>query len=211
MKIASHSEQTTPRLRGASRRRAALKLAWIMAIVLANATPGSWAASDDVVERLRTGGHALLIRHALAPGFGDPENFRLGDCATQRNLSEAGRAQARAIGDWLRARGIERARVYSSQWCRCLETAELLGLGKVTELPALNSFFERTQDREPSLAVLRGFFARQPRDAELMVLVTHQVTISAISGEFAASGTGVLVALEPDGAVRTVARMNFDG
>jgi hypothetical protein len=85
-----------------------------------------------------------------------------------------------------------------------------LDLGKVTELPALNSFFEHTRDREPNLAALRDFFARQPRDAELMVLVTHQVTINAISGEFAASGTGVLLALEPDGGVRTVTRMNFD-
>ena len=209
--MALHSEQTTPHIRVTSLRSATRKLAWILAIVLANVTPGSWAASDDVVEQLRTGGHALLIRHALAPGFGDPRNFRLGDCTTQRNLNEVGRAQARAIGDWLRARGIDRASVYSSQWCRCLETAELLGLGKVTELPALNSFFERTQDREPNLAALRDFFARQPRDADLMVLVTHQVTITASSGEFAASGTGVLVALEPDGAVRTVARINFDG
>jgi broad specificity phosphatase PhoE len=180
-------------------------------VVLAVATSGSWASSDDAVENLRAGGHALVIRHALAPGFGDPENFRLGDCATQRNLSDAGRAQARAIGDWLRARGIDRARVYSSQWCRCLETASLLGLGPVTELPALNSFFERTQDRAPNLAALKDFFARQPRAGEPMVLVTHQVTISALTDEFASSGTGVLLALEPDGAVRTVATMDFDG
>jgi phosphohistidine phosphatase SixA len=180
-------------------------------MLLAGATPGLRAAPDEIVERLRAGGHALVIRHAQAPGFGDPPGFRLGDCSTQRNLSEAGRAQAQAIGDWLRARGIERARVYSSQWCRCLGTAELLDLGTVTELRALNSFFERPQDREPNLAALRDFFDRQPLDGELMVLVTHQVTVTALSGEYPACGTGVLMALEPDGVVRAVARIDFDG
>jgi phosphohistidine phosphatase SixA len=210
MKIVSHDEQTTTCTGGASKSRDSRRLAWALAVLLAVATPGLWASADDAIDELRAGGHALVIRHALAPGFGDPANFRLGDCTTQRNLSEAGRAQARAIGDWLRAQGIERARVYSSQWCRCLETAELLELGAVTELPALNSFFEHTQDREPNLAALKDFFARQPRDGELIVLVTHQVTITAISGQFAASGTGVLVAWGPDGAVRTIEQMNFD-
>ena len=211
MKMVSHGKKSPPPMRGVSRGRAVGRLVRALTVVLAVAIPGLSAASDDAIDKLRTGGHALIIRHALAPGIGDPENFRLGDCTTQRNLNDAGRAQARAIGDWLRARGIGRARVYSSQWCRCLETAELLGVGQVTELPALNSFFERTQDREPNLAALREFFASQPRDAEPLVLVTHQVTISAISGEFAASGTGVLVALEPDGEVRAVARVGFDG
>jgi broad specificity phosphatase PhoE len=87
----------------------------------------TWSGDELLVQRLLAGGEVLLIRHAAAPGTGDPAGFRLGDCATQRNLSDTGREQARAIGDWLRDRGIERARVYSSQWCRCLETAELDG------------------------------------------------------------------------------------
>ena len=212
MRMALYSKCVRPYARGAVRRRSACGLLCALTVVLAGATSGLWAAQDDdIVERLRVGGQALVIRHAEAPGFGDPQGFRLGDCTTQRNLSEAGRAQARAIGDWLRARGVERARVYSSQWCRCLETAKLLGLGPVTELPGLNSFFERPQDREPNLAALRDFFDRQPLDGELMVLVTHEVTVTALSGEFAASGTGVLMALEPDGVVRAVARIDFDG
>ena len=191
--------------------RGICRLVSVLSVLLVGAASSVWAASDTVVDQLRAGGHALIIRHAQAPGFGDPQGFRLDDCTTQRNLSQAGRIQARAIGDWLRARGIEHARVYSSQWCRCLETAELLGLGAVTELPALNSFFERPQDREPNLAGLRDFFDRQTPDGNPLVLVTHQVTITALTGEYAASGTGVLVALEPDGAVRTVARVDFDG
>jgi len=192
------------------RRRGACRLVRALTMLLAGVTSGSWAAPNDVIEQIPTIGHALVIRHAEAPGFGDPPGFRVGDCTTQRNLNDAGRAQARAIGDWLRARGVERARVYSSQWCRCLETAKLLGLGAVTELPALNSFFESPQDREPNLAALKDFFERQPLDGELVVLVTHQVTINALSGVFSASGTGVLMALEPDGVVRTVARIGFD-
>jgi broad specificity phosphatase PhoE len=166
-------------------------------------------ADDAVAERLREPGAVLLIRHALAPGIGDPDGFRLDDCATQRNLNDEGRQQARAIGDWLRGRGIAQTRVYSSQWCRCLETAALLDLGPVTELPALNSFFERRQDREPILAALREFLATQPRDGGLLVLVTHQVTISAVSGTFADSGTGVLMALGEGGRLERIGTLAF--
>ena len=102
---------------------------------------GLWAA-------LRDGGHVALIRHGLAPGTGDPPGFRVDDCRTQRNLSPAGRAQARAIGERFRANGIDTAAVFSSQWCRCLETARLLGLGEVQALPGLNSFFGRPQQRD---------------------------------------------------------------
>ena len=93
----------------------------------------------------RASGRGRLRGHAAArapPGVGDPANFRLGDCATQRNLSEEGRAQAGHLGERLRAHGIQQAEVYSSQWCRCLETAGLLELGPVAELllPSTPSF-----------------------------------------------------------------------
>jgi phosphohistidine phosphatase SixA len=166
-------------------------------------------ADDAVAERLREPGAVLLIRHALAPGIGDPANFQLGDCATQRNLNDEGRRQARAIGDWLRGRGIAQARVYSSQWCRCLETAALLDLGPVTELPALNSFFEHPAERDGRLAELRRFLAAQPRDGGLLVLVTHQVTISAVSGTFADSGTGVLMARGEGGRLERIGTLAF--
>lgn len=163
----------------------------------------------DLTDRMKSGGHVLMIRHALAPGTGDPANLKIGDCSTQRNLDGRGRAQARAIGNWLRARGIKSANIYSSQWCRCLETAELLELGPVTELPALNSFFERTQEREPNLTALRKFLTRQPPDGKLIILVTHFVTISAITGEGVSSGEGVLLELDDDTPYRVVGRLNF--
>jgi len=169
----------------------------------------AWSGDDHLVQRMLAGGEVLLIRHAAAPGTGDPEGFRLGDCATQRNLSDTGRKQARAIGDWLRDQGIERAHVYSSQWCRCLETAELLDLGPVVELPGLNSFYERPQDRAPNLAAIRDFLKTRPPRGELLILVTHQVTISALTGEFTASGHGVLATPGKGGALRTVGRIGF--
>ena len=164
---------------------------------------------SDMIKRMKTGGHILMIRHALAPGTGDPVNFRIGDCATQRNLDDRGRNQARSIGDWLRTQGIGSARVYSSQWCRCLETAKLLEMGSVTELPALNSFYELTQNREPNLTALRKFIAEQPSDGDLIILVTHLVTISAIANQGVSSGEGVLLKLNEDAPYEIVGRINF--
>lgn len=161
-------------------------------------------------EKMKSGGHILMIRHALAPGYGDPANFRIGDCSTQRNLDHRGREQATAIGQKLRSEGITSARVYSSQWCRCYETAELLALGPVAELPALNSFFEQTQNRESNLRALRKFIAEQPPDGGLVVLVTHFVTVSAITGESVSSGEGVLLKLNQNAPYEVVGRVNFD-
>ena len=171
-------------------------------------------ASDDadpaeIIERMRAGGHILMIRHALAPGFGDPPNFQIGDCSTQRNLDDRGREQARSIGDWLRSQGITSARVYSSQWCRCLETAKLLRMGPVEELPALNSFYELTQNRDPNLKALRQFIANQPPDGKLIILVTHLVTISAMADETVSSGEGVLLRLNPAAHYEIIGRLYF--
>jgi broad specificity phosphatase PhoE len=182
--------------------------AWLW-VCLLSATAVA-AEPDRLASELDAGGRVLLIRHAYAPGSGDPDDFRIGDCSTQRNLNDQGRTQARRIGQWLRSRGIVSARVYASQWCRCLETADRIGIGPVAELPALNSFFERPQDREPNLKALRAFLAKQPADGPLIVLVTHFVTISAISGEAVASGEGVVARLTGNGGVEVLGRISFD-
>ena len=163
----------------------------------------------EMIERMKAGGHILMIRHALAPGTGDPANFRIGDCSTQRNLDDRGREQAGAIGKFLQSKGITSARVYSSQWCRCLETAELIDMGSVAELPALNSFYELTRDREPNLKVLKKFIAQQPSDGVLVILVTHFVTISAIANESVSSGEGVLLKLSRDAPYEIVGHLDF--
>jgi len=163
----------------------------------------------EMIERMKAGGHILMIRHALAPGTGDPANFQIGDCSTQRNLDDRGREQARSIGNFLRSEGITSARVYSSQWCRCLETAQLIDMGAVAELPALNSFYELIRDREPNLKALRKFIAEQPSDGVLVILVTHLVTISAITDVGVSSGEGVLLKLNKDAPYEIVGRLDF--
>ena len=179
-------------------------------ILLLMPIPGQLLASDELlVARMQAGGAVLMIRHAEAPGTGDPGDFQLDDCRTQRNLSADGRQQAKSIGNWLRANGIEHARVFSSQWCRCLDTARLMDIGEVRPLAPLNSFFQRPQDREPNIAALRAFLAEQPPEGELLVLVTHQVTISALTGEFTSSGHGKLLELDKGGKFSFVGNLSF--
>ena len=142
---------------------------------------------------LETAGLVVLMRHAEAPGTGDPPDFKLDDCATQRTLSDAGRAQATRIGERLRQLGVDQAQVLSSQWCRCLETARLLNFGPVKAMPDLNSFFGRQEEEKDKITQLRQFLADLPRDGKPVVLVTHQVTVTALTGIFPASGEAVLL------------------
>ena len=142
----------------------------------------------------------MLLRHALAPGVGDPPGFQLEDCSTQRNLSEEGRAQAQKIGERLRAAGIDEARVHSSRWCRCLETAERLALGPVIPDPVLDSFFQQPADGPARTAALRERLQTLTPGLPV-VLVTHQVNVSALTGQFARSGQGAEVQIQPHGEI----------
>jgi len=160
-----------------------------------------WAA-------LRDGGHVALMRHAIAPGVGDPAGFRLDDCTTQRKLSAQGRAQARAIGERFRANGITTAAVFSSQWCRCLDTARELALGEVVAFPGLNSFFADRGEEARHTAAVRALIGERARSPLPLVLVTHQVNITALTGVFPASGEIIVLRLDGDtpsvaGRIRT--------
>lgn len=160
-------------------------------------------------QAIKSGQHVVLMRHALAPGSGDPSNFSLRDCGTQRNLSDGGRAQAKRIGARFRAAGIASARVYSSQWCRCLETARLLGLGAVEELESLNSFFRQPERREVTTQALESWLAAQALDRPL-VLVTHQVNITALTGVYPRSGEMIVLKRSKDGALTLAGRMETE-
>jgi phosphohistidine phosphatase SixA len=164
-------------------------------VAAADAGAGQRTA-PELWDLLKSGGHVALIRHARAPGFGDPPGFRLADCATQRNLSDEGREQARRIGQAFRDNGVAVDNVLSSEWCRCLETAALLGLGPVERFPALNSFFEMRENRDPQMKILVPW-VRDARPEGVFVLVTHQVVISALTGEGA--GSGEIVVVRPRG------------
>jgi len=143
-------------------------------LLFVSSAASAQAAKQDLIRQMQSGSAVLMIRHAQAPGVGDPEDFDLNDCSTQRNLNQAGREQAKAIGHWLRSRGIRNVKLYSSQWCRCLETARLMQMGSVTPLPALNSFFQRPEDREPNLSTLRKFIHEKTKPGELIIMITHQ-------------------------------------
>lgn len=147
------------------------------------------------IKAMQSTGYILMIRHALAPGFGDPADIKIGDCSTQRNLNKEGRLQSTNIGKWLIKNKIQPSAIYTSQWCRCKETAKLLDIGQVEELPALNSFYQMPENRESSLNSLRQFISNQKTNNKLIIMVTHSVTISAISGQSVASGDGVLLKL----------------
>lgn len=177
---------------------------------LAGGTGPAMAADVLPLAELAKPGRVLMLRHANAPGTGDPEHFRLDDCSTQRNLDAAGRAQARRLGERLRQAGIARARVHSSQWCRCLETARLLGLGTVDPLPALNSFYGRSAEREARLATLRSFLAGLPTNGLPVVLVTHQMTISEFTGAGVPSGGGSVFELNGSGSPRLLGAIAAD-
>lgn len=178
--------------------------ATLAAAALACLAVAARAAEPVPLEELAKPGRVLMLRHANAPGVGDPPGFSLSDCSTQRNLDAAGRAQARELGERLARAGVPRAKVYSSQWCRCLETARLLQLGPVTELPALNSFFGRSQDRQSNVAALRAFLARLPADGPPVVLVTHQFTLNDFTSQGTVSGGGTIFQLDGTGEPRAL-------
>ncbi len=165
------------------------------------------AEGEELAALIAKPGHIVLMRHALAPGTGDPADFELDDCATQRNLSEAGRWQARRTGDFLREAGVREARVFSSQWCRCLETARLLDLGPVEPLPVLNSFFEDRASGPAQTRDLRAAIAEMDLSRP-MVMVTHQVNITSLTRVFPSSGEMVVVKRAADGSLDVVGTLD---
>ena len=183
-------------------RRRNFLLALLALSGLALATPASPLSAQEMDRP----GTVLIMRHALAPGVGDPPGFRLDDPSTQRNLDAEGRAQARAIGERLRAAGFAPDRVLTSRWRRCSETAELLDLAPVEPFPPLDSFFAGRGSRAEQTEALRRFLADLPAGRSVM-LVTHQVNITALTGVVPRSGEILSLAVSPDGAVEVRERI----
>lgn len=168
------------------------------ALILTTAWAMGAQAAPDLAGQARRGG-VLLIRHASTePGVGDPDGFVLGQCRTQRNLSEAGRAEARAIGEWFRRQGLQPQAVRSSQWCRCQDTARL-AFGPYEDWPALNSTFAGQGQPDRQLAQCRERLRHLPPGA-LEVWVTHQVIMTALTQAWPAMGEGFL--LDSSGQLR---------
>ena len=174
-------------------------LAFLVSALLASC---AWAA--DAWAELARPGAIVLFRHATAPGVGDPAGFKADDCSTQRNLDERGRAEARRLGERFRSRKILVGAVLSSRWCRTRETARLAFGDQVRDEPAFNSFFRLPPEgKEAQTAQARAVLQRWKGPGALVV-VTHQVNISALTGSGAASGEGVVVRPAADGSFRVV-------
>ncbi|HEX4886352.1 MAG TPA: histidine phosphatase family protein [Casimicrobiaceae bacterium] len=189
-----------------ARRRGVLALA----LGLAAAGMGGHAAAsaDAAWSALAAGGHVLIVRHAQTePGVGDPPQFRRGECATQRNLSEQGREQARAMGRRLRDAGVRIDAVLSSSWCRCLDTARL-AFGRAEAYAPLDSFFGDRAGEPAQTAALRERI-RAHQGPGTLALVTHQVNITALAGEFAGMGEALVLAPGGPGGFRLVGRIPF--
>jgi phosphohistidine phosphatase SixA len=176
----------------------------IAALLACTLLAASAMAADAWAELARPGA-MVLFRHATAPGVGDPSGFKLDDCATQRNLDERGRAEARRLGEQFRSRKIAVGAVLTSQWCRTRETAHLAFGSQVRDEPAFNSFFGLpAEGRAAQTAQARAVLARW-RGPGALVVVTHQVNITALTGVGAASAEGVVVRPAADGSLQVLA------
>ena len=178
-----------------------------LALWLLTASVAAADESRDAWVALVNGGHVALIRHGNAPpGYGgDPPGFKIDDCATQRNLDEKGRAQARALGEAFRQRGVRAEKILSSPWCRCLETARLMALGPV-EGTWTAAASDQSRDR---LTALRKLLASWHGPGALVV-VTHALTVQALVGVMPAQAETVVVRPRPgsEAGVEIVGRIS---
>lgn len=166
-------------------------------------TPASTATGWNL---LKQGGRVALIRHAMAPGVGDPPQFNIEDCATQRNLSQQGRSQASKLGEAFRKHRIPIERVLSSRWCRCLETARL-AFGQAEPFDALNSFFRHPERETIQTQTMRQFIKSWKVAHSNLVLVTHQVNITALVEVYPSQGEIIVARPQPDGSLVVEARL----
>ncbi len=174
---------------------------WIssMALIISSLFPISVQA--NLAADMSDGQHVLLMRHADAPGYGDPSGYQINQCSTQRNLGEYGKKQAILIGDWLKQQGISSANIMSSPWCRCIDTAKLLNLGKVQIAPALGSFFDNMSLEKQQTKELEKLIqlTLKSNNKTPLILVTHHVNIQAYTGKVVGVGDMVLVKVNQNG------------
>ena len=137
-------------------------------------------SNKKLFNQLGDGGKLIFIRHAYAPGSGDPSNFNLNDCSTQRNLSEEGRKQAEYIGKFFRDKKIKIDKILSSEWCRCKETAEIAFKDYSTN-SFLNSFYSSkfAKNKDKQIHSLNDYIINFKSDKNL-ILITHYVLISEV-------------------------------
>ena len=173
----------------------AIQFALFIAFMLAGGAANAADDSASAWTALRADGYVALIRHASAPGpVGDPADYKLDDCATQRNLSEQGRAEARVLGERFRAQRVKVGKIVSSQWCRCRQTAELMNIGPVEDAPTFNNAFVLKRD---ALTVRARATIGAWRGPGTLVVVTHGENILEMLGVRPREGEVIVVAPDP--------------
>lgn len=182
-----------------------------LAMLGAGAWPGFSASAEAseqaLVQRLKRGGCVFMMRHAQTEaGSGDPPEFEIGQCKTQRNLSDEGRAQAQRVGQWFVQHGLQPRLVQTSQWCRCQDTGRLAfgGLAQQTDLPALNSSFSKPERQAAQTAQLKHLLRQIPA-GQFEVWVTHQVNMTDLTQAWPATGEAFVL----DAQARLVGRRAF--
>ena len=165
------------------------KIIFIFFLFLLNKTS---FANENIVEILKKGGNIIFIRHAIAPGNGDPQNFDISNCSTQRNLSKDGELQALKIGKFFKENDIKLTKVLSSEWCRCKDTAKL-AFGNYETKNFLNSFYDErfSENKDKQILDFQKFIRNWNKTGNL-VLVTHYVVISEILDLTTSSGEIVI-------------------
>jgi len=185
-----------------------LRSALVLSLLLSLSIQPSYANELLIWDKLNASsakGYVLLLRHSLAPGVGDPENFKLGDCSTQRNLSQEGRDDASEIGAWIKRQKVKIYRVESSRWCRARQSAELLDIGKVKLNKNLDSLFrESNLESHPKTLKTKQQIISHRNNSGLLVLVGHYVNIAALVGVGVDSGEGVIVKANKNGVIKVL-------
>ena len=149
-------------------------------------------SSSDINKELKEiEANIIFLRHSIAPGFGDPDYFNLNHCSTQRNLDEEGISQSKNIGEFFKSNNIKFSEVLSSEWCRCKDTVNEMKIGKWKTFSGLNSFFQGFSNKDEVLNKLNKKLSATTND-ELVLMVTHQVVISNITGIAPPSG-GIVI------------------
>ena len=167
-----------------------INITLIIFLVLTNGIKAD--SKTQVLEYLKKGNNLIFIRHAYAPGSGDPDNFDIYDCSTQRNLSKSGRKQSKKIGNFFETNKIPIEQVITSEWCRCKETAQI-AFGKFETKNFLNSFFsvKFLKKKKTQIKDLKKFINNWNSDKNL-ILVTHYVVIKEVLGYASSSGEIVI-------------------
>ena len=165
-----------------------MKIFNYLIILICIISPVKADLNQNIISELKKGGKIIFIRHAYAPGGGDPNNFDLNDCNTQRNLNNDGRLQSKKIGDFFKKNKISIKKVYSSEWCRCKETASIAFRNFETK-NFLNSFFSErfAKNRENQIKNFDKFINNW-NGKQNLIFVTHYVVISEILNYAPASG-----------------------